>query len=184
MKPSIYITAWGETKSLLEWTQDPRCNVRSKMALMSRIRRLGLQGEEALTFTSKLRAPTPSFLITAYGVTKTWREWGMDPRCKRSIASLRGIVRRVNRQGKVETTNWEMVLKGKDHDNRKHDMITAWGETKSIWEWIDDERVTVFSVSDIRRRFEGARAKWHTPEELLTLEQLRCKQETRKKQGD
>lgn len=46
-----FITAFGETKNLTEWTSDPRCKV-SAHCLRNRIRR-GWNGEYALT-TSKL----------------------------------------------------------------------------------------------------------------------------------
>lgn len=44
---TLYITAWGETKSSHEWLKDFRCEIRTRQAMVNRIR-MGFTGEEVV----------------------------------------------------------------------------------------------------------------------------------------
>lgn len=49
-----YLTAWGETKTLVEWSEDPRCGI-SKGALANRLH-AGWSEEEAVTTPPQRRS--------------------------------------------------------------------------------------------------------------------------------
>lgn len=78
------VTVWGETKTLVEWFNDPRCVLPSIQHLYSR-RSQGWEMERAL---STPVTPKDS-LLTAWGESKTICEWAKDPRCQVSEAGLR-----------------------------------------------------------------------------------------------
>jgi hypothetical protein len=75
---NILVTAFGETKTLSEWSKDNRCCVNERI-ISHRVRRFGWHPEKAIT--------TPSLetnkdrLVTAFGETKTLGEWAKDLRC-------------------------------------------------------------------------------------------------------
>lgn len=48
MSAPVYVSAFGERKSLTEWARDRRCKV-PYMALVQRIQNLGYEPERALT---------------------------------------------------------------------------------------------------------------------------------------
>lgn len=52
---TVRVTAWGETKPLMDWLDDPRCLV-SESTLRSRVER-GWSGEEAMTLNRYSRKP-------------------------------------------------------------------------------------------------------------------------------
>lgn len=45
---SVTITAWGETKTPIDWLLDPRCKVSGYKPLMQRVRKLGWPPEDAI----------------------------------------------------------------------------------------------------------------------------------------
>lgn len=55
---TVHITAFGETKPLGEWLEDPRCVVKKKGALFMRIIDLGWDHEKALTSPTRHRSPS------------------------------------------------------------------------------------------------------------------------------
>ncbi len=107
MRKNVVLTAFGETKLLLDWINDDRCAVEYG-TLSSRIRR-GMSPEEAMTkpiysvpcvrickqktrkFIRNGHITTES-IIEVYGESKSIREWSKDSRCS---ISLGGLVRRV-----------------------------------------------------------------------------------------
>src|SRR5205823_7093159 len=67
------IAAWGERKSILAWSRDPRCNV-SPVVLRGRIL-LGWPAAKAIG------TPVRRKKVSAFGEKRTIREWAADPRC-------------------------------------------------------------------------------------------------------
>lgn len=80
----------GETKSLAEWAEDPRCRVPYKV-LWERLSR-GWEFERALT--SPQRSSKAYRQITALGETKGLQEWVDDPRC--AVESVQTLWKRLN----------------------------------------------------------------------------------------
>ena len=78
------LTAFGESKSLANWTRDPRCLVTS--TTLNRRLQLGWAVEAALTEPLKEQHEYANkgkrvHYITAFGETKTMKQWFNDPRC-------------------------------------------------------------------------------------------------------
>ena len=80
------VTAWGETKTVAAWANDPRCAV-SEAALRQRVVS-GWAAERAIT-----QGARGQVLATAFGETKTVTEWAEDPRCPVSRETLKGRLR-------------------------------------------------------------------------------------------
>lgn len=97
---NVMLTAFGETKTMADWADDPRCAVEYKTLLM-RIRR-GWKHWDAIVLklesTRKDQVPHNALTLTAFGESKTTTEWLKDPRCA------------VNRQ-----TLWYRINKNWDH---------------------------------------------------------------------
>ena len=72
---TCFLTAFGETKRLTHWLRDPRCIV-SATTLRRRVEQ-GLTPEEALTFPK--RPPPNRQLFTAFGETKSLKQWPATP---------------------------------------------------------------------------------------------------------
>lgn len=110
-------------------------------------------------------------LITAFGETKCVQDWVDDPRCKVTYGGLR------NRIGR-DKADWPDVekaittppqIRGFNIENRAvNKMITAFGETKSIADWLNDERC-VIDEKTIRSRLRHKDRE--TMEVLLTRKQ-------------
>jgi hypothetical protein len=96
---TIRVTAFGETKSLSDWMNDPRTARIERNTIAHRIKKLGLDPEIALTLPSQrakkppkpkvvrerkpkyIPHPRPRQTVTAFGETKTYAQWQDDPRC-------------------------------------------------------------------------------------------------------
>ncbi len=73
--------AFGETKTLGEWSRDPRCIVPLRV-LKTRLNR-GVPPERAITGPE-----VDTTLYEAFGEKKTLRAWADDPRCTVTINGL------------------------------------------------------------------------------------------------
>jgi hypothetical protein len=94
------LTAFGETKCISEWAEDPRCKV-CYGTLAWRIN-MGVPAEESITVVQRgypknykinLRG-AGNFLVTAFGEEKCLMEWTRDPRCRVSYQILWQRLRR------------------------------------------------------------------------------------------
>jgi hypothetical protein len=85
-----HVTAFGETKTIAEWSRDKRCRVGAS-ALYSRISTFGMEPETALTATLKVRDKR---FLSAFGETKTIAGWARDKRCRVPIDTFRTRIRR------------------------------------------------------------------------------------------
>jgi hypothetical protein len=83
------LTAWGETKTVAEWTRDARCRVDAG-CLHLRLNR-GWAAERAL---SELPDSRPTRLVVAFGEGKSIAAWARDGR---AAVTRRVIERRLNR---------------------------------------------------------------------------------------
>lgn len=110
-------------------------------------------------------------MITAFGETKCMADWVLDKRCKITRAGLK------NRLGR-DKADWPDIekaittppqIRGFNIENRAvNKMLTAFGETKSIADWVKDERC-VIDEKTIRSRLRHIDRE--TMEVLLTRKQ-------------
>jgi len=87
----IVITAFGESKTAIEWAQDPR-SVVGQGTIRGRVNK-GWDHEKAITTPTKIPAFNLDH-ITAFGETKSMAEWSRDPRC---VPNYRALVKRIRR---------------------------------------------------------------------------------------
>jgi hypothetical protein len=152
----MQITAFGETKSTLKWSQDERCVV-SYQVLCRRIKK-GWNSSEAITTPTAERAAEIS--IKAFGETKLLSEWVADPRC---VVSYHNLYTRVVQRGwKPEKAIEEPV--GTPFPGRVARLLRAFGEEKTFKEWAADERCVVKEWK-LRSRVAGG---WNAEEAITT----------------
>lgn len=145
------IDAFGQSKTLNEWSQDPRCTVKRE-AIRTRLA-LGWAAEDAITRT-KHHQPTLEF--THNGRTLTLRGWA-----DQSGIKYHTLYRRIYKDGLDFADALEKGPNGKDFVME----VAAFGETKPIYKWAVDARANCTSHT-LRKRI---RAGWH-PEEAITNE--------------
>jgi len=88
----LTLSAFGDRKTLLEWTQDSRCQV-SMRELRTRIER-GWSAEEALSTGSSTRPTRARNLVSAFGEEKSVADWARDPRASVSALTIAARVHR------------------------------------------------------------------------------------------
>ena len=146
------LTAFGETKTVVEWSKDHRCQV-CYSSLYQRISRLKWDPEVALTTAAQAQRPGAKKpgpgkgkgfphigsgkgeKVTAFGETKTVREWAKDHRCQVSLGCLKG---RLKFKWEPETAMTTPLI-----SKREARRFTAFGETKTAAEWAKDPRCRV-----------------------------------------
>lgn len=91
-------------------------------------------------------------MISAFGETKCLFDWGKDPRCVIGVWGLR------NRYDRGKWTDMEKMITQPPEDrktiqrnNKSAVLLTAWGETKSRKDWLDDSRCLV-KIDSLRDR--------------------------------
>ena len=147
----IWVTAWGETKTVLEWSRDPRCKVKTNTLyarLAPKKRKKNWKPEDAIStpadpiLLSKLKDAN-SKTHTAFGLTLTAQEWAKHPLCKVSYSALRERFRlawTVEDAVSIPATrgvpeNKVFRLRGKK--------LPGFGECKTLKEWAQDERCEI-----------------------------------------
>lgn len=120
-------SAFGEFKSITDWAEDKRCLV-SYNTLRERLA-AGMDPEQAMTTLPHRRKP-----VRAWGETKSIARWLEDGRC--GGATFNTIVARLQAGQKPE----DAIRKPPRRRNNAGAELTAWGETKSIAEWVKDPR--------------------------------------------
>lgn len=98
-RSNTFMTAHGETKTLINWSRDDRCKV-SYNVLVRRFGEAKLSPEEMLS-TPQVEAKT----LTAWGETKTIKEWLKDERCN-------GTERTIYKRIKKNTMTNEDIISG------------------------------------------------------------------------
>lgn len=145
------ITAFGESKALSSWAEDPRCQVK-KEALRTRLA-LGWDPQEALV---RPKHEQPALQFTHGERTLTLRGWA-----EQSGIKYHTLYGRIRTQG----LSLEAALaKGPDGDHFRQP-VTAFGETKPLYRWGVDPRANA-STTTIRKRIK---AGWN-PQTAITEE--------------
>lgn len=149
LSKASHVTAFGETKSLTEWTRDPRARKGTTITSITRRIRRGMSPEDAIS-----KPPQETTLFTAFGETKSLRQWVDDPRCVIGSTALRK---------RLETgIPFETALT--NPPSQKSRVITAFGEQKKISDWVEDPRCVIVDARKIVARISQG---WH-PEKALT----------------
>ena len=155
--------AFGESKNLAEWAEDERCHEKNWRNLAKRIQ-CGSTLEQAMSKDYKKiksakssatqRAAGPK--IEAFGESKSLADWADDERCQ---AAKNTLWDRINRGWDAETaiTTPGRVL-------RNYGTLEAFGETKSVSEWANDERC-LCAYSTLTKRL----AAGHSLESAMTM---------------
>lgn len=132
-------TAFGETKCIWDWGADPRCVV-SVWALRGRMDKPEWEGrfEEALTYKGDRKKEAQnrktSINLTAFGETKCMTAWAEDERCVVGFDRLRDRI--------AEGWDGYEAITTIQKDSKEIN-LTAFGETKSMTNWLKDERCIV-----------------------------------------
>lgn len=132
---TVYITAFGETKTLKEWSEDTRCKISRKL-LWSVYKSGTLSPEECITYDPK---DIRTFINTHDG-EKALLDIYKDLDFEISMSALRSRIK--------NGTSDPFRLK-----SMKNTKLTAFNETKTIKDWILDDRCVVKS-SAIRKRLK------------------------------
>lgn len=162
------LTAWGETKSLTAWADDPRAGA-ERHTIQRRLED-GMSPEEAVGTPTGINLDG----LTAFGETRTMRAWAADPRCSVTSAQLARRVetgmapeeaitkpnRFADRLAQREEEVWPEGL-GKLPSFAR--LVTAFGETKSVNAWAHDPRCAVGHLA-LSARLDGGMP----PEEAIT----------------
>lgn len=110
-------------------------------------------------------------LITAFGETKCALDWSLDKRCKVSYGGLRTRLYRDKKDWpdveKAITT--PAKTRGLNVSNRAENrMLVAFGETKSIADWLKDERCKADEQRIRRRIWKGVANGWTDEKAIIT----------------
>lgn len=91
-------------------------------------------------------------MITAWGETKCLFDWGKDSRCKIGVWGLRSRFDSGEWESMEEMISAPKVEKRESQRNMKSNtMLTAFGETKCMSAWLEDERCLVKKESLMER---------------------------------
>lgn len=150
--PRVY-TAFGETKGLREWAEDPRCKV-TLNCLRQRLKD-GVPPEEALTRLAKPRYEDA--VHTAFGMEKTLRAWSEDARC---LVSYETLLQRVTKWGM--TIELAILTPVGETGRIKAPKYRAFGKKMTVLEWAADARCVV-SADTLATRL---RSGWEVDEAI------------------
>jgi len=147
-------SAFGETKSLCDWADDPRVSVSSD-TISGRLKS-GWEIERALS-TPPMKGILPVIMLAAFGETKSVRAWARDPRIS---VSHETIYKRLKSGWDIEMTLSTPPMPSSFFK----EMLTAFGETKSLSAWGHDSRVSVSCYLIYGRLKSG----WEIEKALIT----------------
>jgi len=134
---SAIYTAFGASKPIRMWLADPRCVVTT--------RELNLRLKSGVPFVQALTDPLPiknNRPIEAFGDMKSIRQWSEDPRCEVGFDKLSQRLR--------HGFTLEDAMR---QECRKDPLVRheAFGESKTLGEWVGDPRCQV-KETELRRR--------------------------------
>jgi hypothetical protein len=153
-----FIDAFGEFRSLRDWSRDPRCSV-SLMTLEKRVKS-GWPPEEAIISGSDSPADRLRQKIAAFGESKSLNEWELDERSHASAMVIRTRLK----------NGWaaEIAISTPEPEEAKSPRKVRTYHGKTIPEWLSDPRCTV-SRFTLERNLRS-----HMPiEEALTFRKRR-----------
>ena len=139
------IEAFGERKTILEWSKDPRCVVKYG-TLAARLmqdwepeRAISSSPEESLRQRGR-----PQRNLAAFGEVKLISDWVADPRCK--VAS-NVFLRRIQHGWAPEAAINTPVALTREKPEGHAKQYEAFGEKKTLKEWAQDSRCHVSEMT-------------------------------------
>jgi hypothetical protein len=133
--------AFGESKTLAEWLQDPRCGTGNTYhSLRKRLKKCNTSQDNEKAISVDLRTFEE---YEAFGEKKTIREWANDGRCRVNVKLLRHRL----------YSNWEPE-RAITHPEQQMPLYRAFGEEKTMSEWLKDKRRVVSSRVTITARLK------------------------------
>lgn len=142
-KECIRYTFFGVTKTLKDWSEDPRCAV-SRDTLYNRLQR------SDWPFLLALKTPSlPGTVVFHRGFAehKSRKEWLEDPRCKVNSTTLTHRLR--------AGWSFEKALTTPKRHRPRERLTTIFGETKNLTQWVLDRRCKVGRTCLLKRIREG-----------------------------
>ena len=143
----LYLLAFGESKTFIQWSRDKRCVV-NYTTLLKRLNR-GWDTEAALTSSgntgpkrrSARRSSTRTAVyLLAFGEEKTKTQWSRDERC---VVSYITLSKRLNRGWDTEAALTAPIGQFKTY--------IAFGEEKTARSWSRDKRCVVSYTALLKR---------------------------------
>lgn len=139
------VKAFGEMKSTLAWSQDPRCKV-SRTMLRKRLQ-VGMTMEEAL---SGEPTRSPEFVPReAFGEQKPLAEWVRDTRC--NVGNYSTVLERLAAGWEAERA---LVTPAQELGERT--LYEAWDEEKTVNQWCKDDRCVLEHPATLHSRINKA----------------------------
>ena len=145
--------AFGERKSLFEWSRDRRSIV-SHLTLAARMD-ANWELESALTIPPIKNIRQMEKVLVAFGVSKTIQDWGADPRAK---VPCRTILWRTRRGWSPElaiTQEPPQVPTVRTGARRTPTQYAAFGDTNTLRGWLEDPRCKVKREKLLRSLAQG-----------------------------
>jgi hypothetical protein len=143
----VLLTAWGETKSVMEWAKDERCVV-GLQTIYHRLRsKKGWNPEDAISEPARQNVMSNLLRSTGaiyhgFGESKTVDEWLKDPRCEIGEAMLR---LRLKAGEPIDSAIKRRKAKSMDRTRIQGLLFEGFGEQKTFREWLADPRCEVQS---------------------------------------
>lgn len=142
--------AFGEEKTVRQWTQDPRCQVNDRV-LRHRLKK-GMNPEEAISRPVSVY----EHFYEAFGETKSLKEWSQDSRCAVRFGALcQRLMRSWSMEDALTTPPLSKgcPLPPKEMEDKKpfarrlpqgnDALFEAFGESKTLLDWVKDPRCKV-----------------------------------------
>jgi hypothetical protein len=139
------LEAFGERKPLVEWARDPRCVV--KYGTLANRLIQGWDAEQAITQPLEQRGRNfskPKKTITAFGETKSVAEWVEDSRV---TVAANVFLRRIQHGWSPESSLTSAVTSNRLKRDSNATLYEAFGEEKTLREWVIDERCQVSEMT-------------------------------------
>ena len=143
--PNVKRLAFGEWKTLKQWSQDSRCTV-AYATLWNRIRH-GVSLEKSIAGGLCRRGD----FYEGFGERKTLHEWASDPR---SLVTQTALKQRLKRGEALETALTRPIDPNRPRAGHIPATWSGFGETKTFSQWFNDQRCTI-SRSALRDRLNA-----------------------------
>lgn len=148
----LTLAAFGERKTLIEWTQDPRCQV-SMRELRTRIEK-GWKTEDALSSPTAFRPSRARNVVSAFGEEKSIADWANDPRAAVSGLTISArVMRGWDPEEAIKTP-----VHGKVRPPRETSSRPPTARRPRML--MSEEDISVLDASGVRERLEEGAELW------------------------
>lgn len=157
------LTLFGETKLMIDWAKDPRCDV-SYTTLLARIKNAWPEEPQILAYDPR-----------NYAGKRQFRAFIPDGTCLGDFATIAKATQAINELSETGSIEWLFYgtvipiprppKKGPGRGKGKV-LLTAWNETKAVSAWAKDPRCVV-SLTTLYNRVRTKKKQW-SPESAMT----------------